>query len=739
MLLTARKRVRAPPALSSATKAAIAQWIATPPPLSSDLSSGFSSSLPLGSSSSAPSSPYARPSCKRFRISSSSLEISYPSSPPPPRKRCRVLIYSSSSASLPPLPSVRPSHKRCRSPTPPLLAAAVSTPPIKILPPCKRFRSSSFALQEDVHTETTIKDRLDDHSEMIGEMFKHLLDIPLAGLETTNHELETLRARVVSSEGDISSLHAKARAAEQREEISRDMISELEDSVSIACGNNHVQQLPPKRQNLARAYIAGPREKKAYAGNFPYRNKCKLHHVGPCTNQNRGNQTRNGEARGRAYALGGGEANQDPYVVTSTFLLNNRYASIFFDTSFDKSFVLTTFSSLTDIISTALDTKYTIELADGKSKEEHGEHLKLILELLKKEELYAKFSKCEFWLPKVQFLGHMIDSQAKPLTKLTRKNMKYEWEEKEEVTFQLLKQKLCSASILTLPKGTENFVVYCDTSHKGLGAILIQKEKVIAYASRQLKVHEKNYTTYDLELGVVVFARKICRNYLYGMKSEAIKEENVNEENLHGMDKEFETRPDGTLYIRNKSWLPCFGDLRDLITHESYKSKYSIHPGSDKMYQDLKKLYWWPNMKANIATYKWEKVTMDFVTKFPKTSSGHDTIWVIVDHLTKSVHFLPMKETDTMERLMRLYLKEVILRHGVPISIISDRDSRFTSHFCQSLQKALGTRLDISTTYHPQTDNQSERTIQTLEDMLRACVIGFGKGWDSHLPLLEFS
>ncbi|GJY34481.1 putative reverse transcriptase domain-containing protein [Tanacetum coccineum] len=130
---------------------------------------------------------------------------------------------------------------------------------------------------------------------------------------------------------------------------------------------------------------------------------------------------------------------------------------------------------------------------------------------------------------------------------------------------------------------------------------------------------------------------------------------------------------------------------------------------------------------------------MDFVTKLPRTSSGHDTIWVIVDRLTKSAHFLPMREDYKMERLARLYLNEIVARHGVPISIISDRDSHFTSRFWQSMQEALGTRLDMSTTYHPQTDGQSERTIQTLEDMLRACVLDFGGSWDVHLPLVEFS
>ncbi|GJU41081.1 ribosomal protein L7Ae/L30e/S12e/Gadd45 [Tanacetum coccineum] len=137
--------------------------------------------------------------------------------------------------------------------------------------------------------------------------------------------------------------------------------------------------------------------------------------------------------------------------------------------------------------------------------------------------------------------------------------------------------------------------------------------------------------------------------------------------------------------------------------------------------------------------WKWERITIDFITKLPKTSNGHDTIWVTVDRLTKSAHFIPTRETDSMETVTRLYIKEIVSRYGVPISIISDRDSDFTSRFWQSLQSTLGTQLDMNTTYHPETDGQSERTIQTLEDMLRACVIDFGKGWEKHLPLVEFS
>ncbi|GJS17112.1 putative reverse transcriptase domain-containing protein [Tanacetum coccineum] len=434
----------------------------------------------------------------------------------------------------------------------------------------------------------------------------------------------------------------------------------------------------------------------------------------------------------------------------------------------------------------------------SKNKQEHKEHLKLILELLKKEELYAKFSKCEFWIPKVQFLGHVIDSKglagyyrrfiegfskiAKPMTKLTRKKVKFEWGDKQEAAFQLLKQKLCSAPILALPKGSEDFIAYCDASKKGLGVVLMQREKVIAYASRQLKIHEKNYTTHDLELGAVVFALMIWRHYLYETKCTVFTDHKSLQHILNQKE----------LNMRQRHWLELLSDYECEIRYhpgkanvvadalsrkerdqplrtetrkpeniknedvggmlvENAKNPEAIETeklepradgtlclnGSDKMYQDMKKLYWWPNMKADIATY--DNITMDFVTKLPKTSQGYDTIWVIVDRLTKSAIFTPMRETDPMDKLARIYLKEVVTRHGVPVSIICDRDPRFASNFWRSLQNALGTNLDMSTAYHPQTDGQSERTIQTLEDMLRACVIDFGKGWVNHLPLVEFS
>ncbi|KAI3776360.1 hypothetical protein L1987_46138 [Smallanthus sonchifolius] len=352
----------------------------------------------------------------------------------------------------------------------------------------------------------------------------------------------------------------------------------------------------------------------------------------------------------------------------------------------------------------------------SKTKADHEQHLRLVLNLLRKEQLYAKFSKCEVWLKEVQFLGHIVNDKgihvdhakietvknwnapktptevrsflglegyyrrfisnfskiAVPLTALTHKGKTYEWGPKQEEAFQTLKQKLCNAPILTLPDGNDDLVI------------------------------------------------------------------------------------------------PDRDDLRATLMNEAHKTRYSIHPGADKMYQDLRQQYWWPGMKKDIALYvakcltcskvkaehqrhsglleqleipvwKWENLAMDFITKLPRTSIGYDSIWVIIDRLTKSSHFLPIREDYRVEKLAQIYIDEIVSRHGVPLNIISDRDARFTSRFWQSLQSALGTRLDLSTAYHPQADGQIERTIQTLEDMLRACVIDFGGNWDSHLPLIEFS
>ncbi|GJS72129.1 putative reverse transcriptase domain-containing protein [Tanacetum coccineum] len=205
-----------------------------------------------------------------------------------------------------------------------------------------------------------------------------------------------------------------------------------------------------------------------------------------------------------------------------------------------------------------------------------------------------------------------------------------------------------------------------------------------------------------------------------------------------------ERKEDESLYFMDRIWVPLVGGVRMIIMDEAHKTRYSVHPGADKMYHDLRDMYWWPGMKRYISIYVSKYLTCSKVKAEHQRPSGllqqpEIPEWKGVDRLTKSAQFLATREDYSTEKLARLYIDEVVARHGVPISIILDQGGRFTSHFWLTLQKALGTRLDMSTAYHPQTDGQTEHTIQTLEDMLRACVIDFGGNWDVHLPLAEFS
>nr|GEW78802.1 putative reverse transcriptase domain-containing protein [Tanacetum cinerariifolium] len=252
----------------------------------------------------------------------------------------------------------------------------------------------------------------------------------------------------------------------------------------------------------------------------------------------------------------------------------------------------------------------------SRNKKEHTDHMRIILELPKKEKSYAKFYKCDFWINIVQFLEHVIDSQGihvdptnikavkdlESFTTPTEKNKKYIWGENQESAFQLLKQELCEAPILALPKGNDDFIVYCDASHQDYDCEIryhLGKENVVADAlSRKERIKPLRVRA------LVMTLHPKLPSQILEAQTEAIKKENTKAENLQGMDKAFEVRPDGTRCIKNRSWLPLFGNLRDLIMHESHKSKYSIHLGSYKMYHDLKKLYWWLNMKAIIANIK---------------------------------------------------------------------------------------------------------------------------------------
>ncbi|KAL0550034.1 hypothetical protein IC582_014530 [Cucumis melo] len=568
-----------------------------------------------------------------------------------------------------------------------------------------------------------------------------------------------------------------------------------------------------------------------------------------------------------------------------------------------------------------LDTFVIVFIDDiliySKTEAEHEEHLRLVLQTLRENKLYAKFSKCEFWLKQVSFLGHVVSKAgvsvdpakieavtgwtrpstvsevrsflglagyyrrfvenfsriATPLTQLTRKGAPFVWSKACEDSFQTLKQKLVTAPVLTVPDGSGSFVIYSDASKKGLGCVLMQQGKVVAYASRQLKSHEQNYPTHDLELAAVVFALKIWRHYLYGEKIQIFtdhkslkyfftqKELNMRQRRwlelvkdydceipyhlgkanvvadalsrkvshsaalitrqapLHrdleraeiavsvgavtmqlaqltvqptlrqkiidaqsndpylvekrglaeaGQTAEFSLSSDGGLLFERRLCVPSDSAVKTELLSEAHSSPFSMHPGSTKMYQDLKRVYWWRNMKREVAEFvskclvcqqvkaprqkpagllqplsipewKWENVSMDFITGLPRTLRGFTVIWVVVDRLTKSAHFVPGKSTYTASKWAQLYMSEIVRLHGVPVSIVSDRDARFTSKFWKGLQTAMGTRLDFSTAFHPQTDGQTERLNQVLEDMLRACALEFPGSWDSHLHLMEFA
>ncbi|WVZ49829.1 hypothetical protein U9M48_001155 [Paspalum notatum var. saurae] len=401
-------------------------------------------------------------------------------------------------------------------------------------------------------------------------------------------------------------------------------------------------------------------------------------------------------------------------------------------------------------------------LVYSKNEKEHEEHLRIVLSRLREHKLYAKFSKCAFWLKEVAFLGHILSAKgvavdpskvedvlnwkqpqtvteirsflglagyyrrfikdfskiAKPMTALTQKNAKFAWSPKCEEAFGTLKKLLTSAPVLAQPDITKPFDVYCDASGSGLGCVLMQEGRVIAYASCQLRKHE--------------------------------------------LDEE------GVLWFKNRLVVPKDMEPRKKILDEAHTSMFTLHPGSNKMYQDLKQKFWWTRMKREIAKYvsecdvcqrvkadhlkpagmlqplavpawKWEDIHMDFIVGLPRTQKGYDSIWVIIDRFTKSAHFIPVKTTYRAKQYAELYISRIVSLHGVPLTITSNRGSLFLSRFWEQLQTALGTNLIHSSAYHPQTSGQVERVNQILEDMLRACALTYSTKWDECLPLAEFA
>nr|ABA97617.1 retrotransposon protein, putative, Ty3-gypsy subclass [Oryza sativa Japonica Group] len=453
----------------------------------------------------------------------------------------------------------------------------------------------------------------------------------------------------------------------------------------------------------------------------------------------------------------------------------------------------------------------------SKSEEEHEQHLRLVLEKLKEHQLYAKFTSGYYR----RFIEN-FSRIARPMTQLLKKDEKFKWTAECDKSFEELKKKLVSALVLILPDQMKHFQVYCDACRHGLGCVLMQEGRVVAYVSRQLRPHEGNYPTHDLELAAVVHALKIWRHYLIGNRCEVytdhkslkyiftqpdlnlrqrrwlelIKDYDISIhyhpgkanvvadalsrksyctalciegmceelrqefEHLnvgiveHGFVAALEARPTlvdqvraaqvndseiaelkknmrvgkardfhedehGIIWLGERLCVPDDKELKDLILTEAHQTQYSIHPGSTKMYQDLKEKFWWVSMTREIAEF----VALCDVCQRVKA-----------EHQRPAVH-----TTYTGKRLAELYLSRIMCLHGVPKKIVSDRGSQFTSKFWQKLQEELGTRLNFSTAYHPQTDGQTERVNQIWEDMLRACALDFGGAWDKNLPYAEFS
>ncbi|KAA0041494.1 DNA/RNA polymerases superfamily protein [Cucumis melo var. makuwa] len=401
--------------------------------------------------------------------------------------------------------------------------------------------------------------------------------------------------------------------------------------------------------------------------------------------------------------------------------IRNKYPLPHIDDLFDQLWRATLFSKI-DLRSGYYQLKIResdIAKTAFRTREAHEEHLRIVLQTLRDRQLYAKFSKCEFWLEQVVFLGHVVSAKGVSVnpekvevvvnwerpTSATE-NAKFEWSNKCEQIFQKLKKRLVTAPILALSVTGKDYVIYCDASRLGLDCVLMQDENVIDYASRQLKEHEFNYPTHDLELAALNLRQ---RRWL-----ELIKD----------YDCTIEYHPGKANVVADalsrKSRLPksALCGIRVALLNELRGSKAVVtieDSGSLLAQFQVKRVRQRLGGFLNplpVPEWKWEHITMDFLFGLPRTSNGHDGIWVIVDKLTKTARFIPVKVTSPLDQLARSYVDKT---------------------------KRMGTRLKLSTSFHPQIDGQSERTIQTLKDMLRACVLQLKGSWDTHLPLMGFA
>ncbi|GJR69082.1 putative reverse transcriptase domain-containing protein [Tanacetum coccineum] len=320
--------------------------------------------------------------------------------------------------------------------------------------------------------------------------------------------------------------------------------------------------------------------------------------------------------------------------------------------------------------------------------EDHDVHLKLVLELLKKEKLFAKFSKCKFLLQEVHFLGYVINSNGIHVDRSKIEAMK---------NWKAPKSSSEIRSFLGLAGYYRRFIMNFSKIAKPLTS-LTQKNQKYEWGMKQE------------ESGV--------KDKILAAQGEASKVKNALVEMLCDLDQQVKKKEDGGLYFMDRIYVPLIGGVRTVIMDEAHTIWYYIHLGADKMYHDLRDMYWWPGIKKDIATYvskcltyskvnaehqrpsgllhqpeipewKWERIIVDSITKLPRYSSGYDTIWVIVDRLTKSAHFLAIREDYKMQKLAMLYIDEIVVRHGVPVLIISDHDRQFTSQFWQTLQKEM--------------------------------------------------